>query len=170
MRSIFTLAGILVTVAVIMWAFSKTAIPTAKQGLKTQDDARQLSGRDTDGTPITETFTLEAQSSNGQVKSLLVTSIVPGTAMERYYGLKKGDQIISIGSTSVEAVGDPAIGLAQQAYQEKQPLVVMRDGKEMTLAGGDTAVPGAPAPANPNAPQAPGGVQLPPGVQVPGNN
>lgn len=159
MRSIFTLSGLLITVALIMWAFSRTSIPAAKQGEAARQDAQQISGRDNDGTPVAQTFALEAQSPSGKLKSLLVTSIDPGSAMERYYGLQKGDQITSIGELTVDAFndGDTAIAMAQQAYQEKKALVVIRDGKEMTLAGSDAATP-APSPANP---QQPGGIQVP---------
>jgi len=137
-----------------MWAFSKTAIPVAHQGQAAQKEAEQLSGRDTDGTPVAQTFSLEAQSPNGKLKSLLVTSIVPGSPMERWYGLKKDDQITEIGPLTVEGYndGDTAIAEAQEAYQKKQPLVVIRGGQQLTLAGNADATPSAPAPSNPQQP------------------
>jgi S1-C subfamily serine protease len=147
MRSIFTLAGILVAAGVAMWAFSKTSIPAAQQGQEARKDAEQISGRDTDGTPAGDTMTLEAHSTNGKFDSLLVTDVVAGGAMQRYYGLQRDDQITQIGEVGVKDNNDPdlAIALAKQAYQEKKPLVVLRNGQSVTLAGNPTrAIPGLP--------------------------
>jgi hypothetical protein len=144
MRSIFTLAGILVTAGIIMWAFTKTSIPAAQQGQVIRKDAEQISGRDADGTPVADTMSLEAHSTNGKLDSLWVKDIAIGGAMQRYYGLQKDDQIVEIGEMAVKDCnndGDLAISLAQQAYQEKKPLVVMRNGQHVALAG-QPVVPG----------------------------
>jgi hypothetical protein len=67
--------------------------------------------------------------------------------MQRYYGLQKDDQILQIGEIAVKDNNDPdlAIALAKQAYQEKKPLVVLRNGQNVTLAGApSSAIPGLP--------------------------
>jgi len=143
MRGIFTLAGLLVTAGIVMWAFSRTSIPAAQQGQAMRKDAEQIAGRDTDGTPAGDTMSLEAHSTNGKFDSLLVKDVVAGGAMQRYYGLQKDDQIVQIGDLGVTDNNDPdlAISLAKQVYQEKKPLVVMRNGERVVLAG-TPAVPG----------------------------
>ena len=49
MRMAFGLVSLLVVIAIILVAFSMYTAPVAKQGKKTQDQARQISGRDEEG-------------------------------------------------------------------------------------------------------------------------
>lgn len=146
MRSIFTLAGILVVVAVMMYSFMKTEIPVAQRGQEARKEAEQLAGREADGTAVADHMSLEGHSTNGKLDSILVKDITVGGAMQKYYGLQKDDQIIEVGPIAVKDNNDPdlAIALVQQAYQQKQQLVVMRDGQRVVLAGdapaGGTAV------------------------------
>ncbi len=148
MRSIFTLGGLLITVAVIMYAFTKYEIPVAQRGQDARKDAEQISGRDGDGTPVADTMSLEGHSTNGKLDSIHVKDIAVGGAMQRYYGLQKDDQIVEIGEIAVKDYNDAdlAISLVQQAYQEKKPLVVLRDGQRTVLAGNAAGTPGVTVP------------------------
>jgi type II secretory pathway component PulC len=137
MRSIFSLAGILVVAGVIMWVYSRTEIPTLKQSENATNQAQQLSGHDTDGTPVAQTMTLEAHSTNNKLDGILVKDVLAGGAMERAYGLQKGDLMVQIGPMDVQSWnndGELAISLAQQAYQQSQTIVVMRNGQRVELA------------------------------------
>ena len=136
MRSIFTLAGLLVTAGVIMWVYSKVEIPTLKQGENATNQAQQLSGHDTDGTPVAQTMTLEAHSTNNKLDGILVKDVLAGGAMDRGYELQKGDLMVQVGPMDVQSWnndGDLAISLAQEAYQKSEPIVVMRDGQRVEL-------------------------------------
>ena len=140
MRSIFTLAGILVVVAVMMYSFMKTEIPTAQRGQEARKEAEQIAGREPDGTAVVDPKSLEGHFTNGKLDSIRVKEVAVG-AMQRYYGWQKDDQIVEVGPMGVKDNNDAdlAIALIQQAYQQKQQLVVMRDGQRLTLpsnAGG----------------------------------
>jgi S1-C subfamily serine protease len=136
MRSIFTLAGLLVVAGIIMWVYSKTEIPTLKQSENATNQAQQLSGHDTDGTPVAQTMTLEAHSTNNQLDGILVKDVVAGGAMQRGYGLQKDDLIVEIGPLAVKDMnndGDLAVAEAQEAYQKSEQIVVMRAGQRTEL-------------------------------------
>lgn len=136
MRGIFSLAGLLVIAGLCMWWFSRVDIPAAKQGEDITKQAQQISGRDTDGTPISQTMTLDPQSANGKLTGVLVEKIDAGGAMQQYYGLQPGDLIVEVGSMAMPDMnnnGDLAVSLVQQAYQQQQKLVVMRNGQRIDL-------------------------------------
>src|SRR5690606_13452401 len=99
MRVAFGLVSILVVVAIIVVLFSMTSLETARQGKQTQDVLRPLTGKDDEGRPVMESVSLSPVSSpSGRTNALLVTSIVGGGAMEKYFGLKANDQIIEVGT------------------------------------------------------------------------
>ena len=56
MRAMFGLVALLVSVGIIMWVFSLTSIPTAREGKKAQDEARQISGRGQNGEAATNSM------------------------------------------------------------------------------------------------------------------
>jgi hypothetical protein len=90
--------------------------------------------------------------------------------VDDYYGLKKGDQITSIttqaGLQKINEASndDPEMAKiqVQEAFQGSRPIVVLRDGKQLTLpASADTTAAQAPSavavpqPAQPSQPQTP---------------
>src|SRR6266496_5562599 len=101
MRMIFGLVGLLVVIGVIVWILSSAYLPHTHQVLKLreriQPQVQQIAGQDTDRGDARQTISLDAENTGGgKMKSVVVTQIKPGGAMERYFGLQKGDSIVEI--------------------------------------------------------------------------
>jgi hypothetical protein len=142
MRMVFGLAGLLVTLGVIVWVIIVTmpatekAVTTVKQQ---KDVVRQIAGQDAQGARATDSIKLAPETSGGKLTSVLVTQVAPGGVMETHYGLKRNDSIVQMGSqgymqdvkemVSVESAKDSLL----RSYQENQPIVVIRDEKRITL-------------------------------------
>lgn len=152
MRAMFGLVSLLVTMGIILWLFSMYSIPTAREGKKAQDEARQISGRGEDGRAAISSFKVEPQLRGNRLQALDVTDVTPGGALAGY-GLQKGDQIIQINGTKVGDLSNNDAELAKaqvhDAFRASQPIVVMRGGREITLPQGDGSSP--PAPGAPHA-------------------
>jgi S1-C subfamily serine protease len=158
MRMAIGLAGILVTMGVIIWIMSAITLPSAKQAIdvkkKVTPQAEQWAGHTTDGTRAVDTMKVKAEhSSSGRMTGLLVTDVADGGAMQTYFGLQKGDVITEIGPLSVRDQGDAgtAKDLVVDQYQRSGQITVRRDGKEVKLPLPKSAN----APATPGAPAAP---------------
>jgi hypothetical protein len=159
MRAMFGLAALLVGVAVMFYLFTKDTAETLRVAKPMQDQAQQMAGRGQDGQSAMNSFKVDPQQRGSQLDALLVTDVTPGGAADTFYGLKKGDRIVSIttqaGLQKVNEVsnGDPDMAkamLAQESFAGSLPIVVMRDGKQLTLpASAAPAVTNAPA-ANPS--------------------
>jgi hypothetical protein len=138
------LAAILITIAVIVWIMSSFWIPQAQQAIavnKTiKPKVQQIAGQDSDGQDARTTIKLDSESTGGKMTSVIVTDIDTEGAMARYFGLKKGDSIVEIAPQggvlmSVKDMGGPGEAKDQllSAYQNSQPIVVVREGQKMTL-------------------------------------
>ena len=164
MRVAFGLVSLLVVIAIIMLVFSMYEAPVLKRGKTAQDDARQIAGRDEDNLPVTHAVTLDAKDRNGRMESVVVTSVAPGSTIEKHYGLQAGDEIVQLGQLPVKGYmnsADEAKDFLLSAYQRNEPVVVMRGFEQLTLPldpGTASAVivpPAAgPQPARPDASQA----------------
>ena len=158
MRAAFGLVSLLVVVAIILILFSMYSIPAAKRGKVAQEQARQIAGRDEDNAPVTDAVTLDAKDRNGKMEGAVVTSITPGSALQKRYGLQNGDVILEMGPLSVKenmSSASEAKDFLLDAYQKDQAVVVMRGSERFTLpqdmARAAAATARAPAPgANPN--------------------
>ena len=139
MRMAIGLAGILVTLGVIVWIMSAITLPATKQALDTRDKVQpqveQIAGHSADGTRAVDTVQVRGQSRNGKLSSIVVTSVVEGAAMDKYFGLKKGDEIREIGPLSVSDMDSPeaAKDMLVDQYQRSGQITVVRDGKELKL-------------------------------------
>jgi hypothetical protein len=163
MRAAFGLVSLLVVMAIILLLFSMYSIPAAKQGKVAQNQARQIAGLDEDNVPVTDAVTLDAQDRNGRMEGAVVTSITPGSALQKRYGLQNGDVILEMGPLSVKnnmSSAPEAKDFLLDAYQKNQPVVVMRGWERLTLpqdmaraAGAADRAP-APSPAAAPAPAA----------------
>src|SRR6188768_31926 len=102
MRVAFGLVSLLVVVAIILLVFSMYEAPVLKRGKSAQDDARQIAGRDEDNAPVTDAITLDAKDRNGQMLAAVVTSVTPGSTIEKHYGIQKGDEILVLGQLTVK--------------------------------------------------------------------
>jgi hypothetical protein len=167
MRMMFGLVGVLVLAGVIAYwwgpggGLDKTH-QDIKTGQKMTEAVSQIAGRDTQtGGRAWDSAELEILTSNGRPASLLVASVVPGGAYERYFGLKKDDVIRSVEyqgyQKAVKDMDDAREGRDQlsEAFQRRGTIVVVRGGKEMTLplpVVAPAPTPGAPAaaPAQPD--------------------
>jgi hypothetical protein len=166
MRAMFGLVSLLVGVAVLFYLFTKDTSETLRVSKPMQEQARQMSGRGEDGGSAMDSFKVEPQSQGSQLRALLVTDVKPGGAADTFYGLKKGDLIIDISTAAgLQKINDASNGdpemakamLAQESFQASRPIVVMRDGKQLTLPASAApapiaSTPVAPAPASPASP------------------
>jgi len=182
MRVAFGLVSLLVVVAIILLVFSMYKAPVLKRGKSAQDDARQIAGRDEDNAPVTDAITLDAKDRNGQMLAAVVTSVTPGSTIEKHYGIQKGDEILVLGQLTVKGnmqSADEAKDYLLYAYQRNEPVVVMRGSQKLTLpmdpavAAAAASTPPAPTPAAdasqaaapqtetpaPPAPKKPGGLE-----------
>jgi hypothetical protein len=184
-RYTFGLVGLLVGVAVLVWAFAENTAPMSKVAVKTQDQARQMAGRDeATGESAADALALEPARRGGKVIGMRVKTVAAGSAMQKFYGLHANDVITQAGDLPLaEPFGgdEPlASGMILEAYKASKPLEVQRGGQKLTLpqpanaaaaatppTAATTADPlalpaatPAPSPAQaPAAPAQPGGLQ-----------
>ena len=129
------LVALLVVVAILLLLYVRIAIPIAKTGQTIKPQVQQLAGTDENGTRVSSTYELKAVFGRG----LKVIDMAPNSAMRRYYGLEKGDLIVVVNArggvpmTIKETDADTLKEFVAAAYQEKQPLVIERNGKQITL-------------------------------------
>jgi len=143
MRGAFGLVSLLIVILIVMYVFDKIEYPELKTAQTTAiPEAQQLSGHDMNGVPAMDSFRSEEYDRGNQFAGIKITSVMPGGAMDTYYGLKQGDIVLDIGGLDVTALGDfgSANGELQQAYQEQRPLTVDRNGQQITLPLPNTPV------------------------------
>jgi hypothetical protein len=141
-----------------------------KQGQLAQQQASQISGHTMDDVPIEDTIKLDEVDSGGQFRRLKVISITAQTPMDTAYGLKPNDEITRVGDLGVSDNNDAGLAkaLVYEAYSRNQPLVILRNGQEITLTPrtpltfNHPDLFGAPgATVNPSAPVIPQGSSIP---------
>src|SRR5438105_3995388 len=161
MRMAFSLLGILVTLGVIIMIMHFVYLPSIQQAASANKSMRpkvqQISGHDVDGEDARKTISLDEESSNGKINSVVVTAIDPFGAMARYFGLQTGDAIVEIAPQGGALMPVKEMSSASEAkdqllsaYQNSQQIVIVRDGKKMTLPA--AATPAVPAAAANNSP------------------
>ena len=141
MRIAFGLIGLLVTVGVIVMIMStvlEKEQTVISAGEKAREEVTQIGGYGEDMTPAANSATIEQQQSDaGKLESLVVKDVVTGGALEKHFGLKAGDVIIEVNGMKVRETpgNDPELSKAWliEAYQKKQPIVVVRNNKRLTL-------------------------------------
>jgi hypothetical protein len=183
MRYAFGLVSLLVTTAIIVWLFAKYEIPVAQRGKQAQDEVQPITGKTAEGIPAKDSIKVDGQTVNGELRSLLVTSVTPNGYFDQYYGLKVGDKVLQINGVDIGtmSVNDTGMAEANLWQVESRPITILRGTQTLTLnatdgtlgtpggASATPASPGTPAPPAPAAP-APGGPSipgLPSGIQVP---
>ena len=153
MRMAIGLAGILVTMGVIIWIMSQITLPATKQALDVKKQVtpkvEQMAGHTSDGTRAVDTVQVKREERNGRLSALLVTEVVEGAAMDQHFGLKQGDAIIEIGPLAVKDMGavDEAKDYLVAEYQRSGTITVRRDGKEVKLPLPAESKPAAATPA-----------------------
>lgn len=154
MRMAFGLAGLLVTVAIMAYVWSFYTQGVSNSAAQVRPVAEQIAGVESGDLTghVSEHIKLsEYAGPNGKLKAITVNQIDSGSSMQAYYGLRPGDQIIEVGVMRVQDMdGGLAIAMVQEAYQRKQPLAVVRDGRRLDLPQARSApAPVAPPVANP---------------------
>jgi hypothetical protein len=139
MRMAIGLAGVLVTIGVVVWIMSAITLPSTKAALdakkRVQPQVEQMAGHTANGTRAVDTVQVKGQSRGGKLSALVVTSVVEGAAMDKYFGLKRDDAIKEIGPLSVSDMDSPdaAKDFLVAEYQRSGQITVTRDGKDVKL-------------------------------------
>lgn len=160
MRMAIGLAGILVTIGVIAWIWSAVTLPATKQALDTRERVRpqveQIAGHTADGTRAADTLQVQPLERGGRLSAIVVTDVVEGAAMDKHFGLRRGDEIIEIGPLSVKEMGaaDEAKDYLVAEYQRSGTITVRRDGAKIKLPLPDSARKAASPAAAPATPAA----------------
>jgi len=150
MRAVFGLAGVLITIGVIVWIMSKTWLPYTQtvvhEGNKAKEQAALIAGRDLEsGLTNQQSITLSEEMHAGHLESILVTGIIAEGPMAKNFGLLRNDSIVMINDQKVRDAsnddGELAKALIYEASQRQWTLTVVRDGNRMTLP----VVPAKPA-------------------------
>src|ERR1019366_812308 len=140
MRAGIGIISILIAIAIIlMVAFSGPGggyVPTVtKAGNVANSEAAQLSGKDENGVRAQDSIALEADMPGSKLRGLIVKNILPGGPMQTVYSLVKGDEITGTAQLSFRGDTDAELDkdLVFEAYGKNQPLVILRNGRELTL-------------------------------------
>ncbi len=140
MRYGFGLLSLLIGVAILFYiSFGGEHGGEVGVTMQAQKDmtvqGNQIAGRAQDGSPIESTIQLDEVDSGGSFRRLKVVSIMPGTPMDTAYGLKPGDEITRVGGLGIADNNDAGLAktLVYSAYQDNQPIVILRNDQEITL-------------------------------------
>ena len=160
MRMAFGLIGLLVAIGVVVMIMNtvlKKEQTVISVGNEAREEVKQIGGYSEDMTPAANSATIEQkQSESGKLESLVVKDVVTGGALEKYFGLKAGDVIIEVNGMKVSETPGSDAELSKawliEAYQKKQPIVVVRDQKRVTLPQAGAAPTPAATPAAGTAP------------------
>ena len=175
MRMAFGLVSLLVTLGIIILVMSMMmdkqtgSLPVA---LQAREQAKQIAGVGQDGEAATQSAFFEEDHSGGKFSKLITRQVRRGGAYDTYFGLLPGDEVVEIGQggslmkVSDISNGDPdlARALVSDAYARQQQIVVVRNGRRLTLpAAPGTAVAAGPGgfPTTAPTPPAAAGQQQP---------
>lgn len=156
------LIGLLIVVFVIMYLQAENAQTVLTAAKPMQQTAQRLAGEDSNGMKVADSITLDPVASGSRTDALLVKAIVPQGPMAMYFGLQAGDQIIEVGPQRVRDIGDDELAkdLVLESRARAWPLVIIRNGTEMTLPAGKPASP-TPGLSSPGQSATPGNAPAP---------
>src|SRR5437868_4311832 len=117
MRMVFGLAGLLITIGVIIWIMKTVILPYDKavitQGKHARQQAAQLAGIDeATGMHVGDSITLAEQTSGSHLSSILVSALVPNGPMANHFGLMRDDTITAINDFKVRDLDDGELAKA----------------------------------------------------------
>ena len=149
MRMLFGLGSLLVVIGLIAWYMGKAELPAVETGQKIKPEVEQIAGRDENGQDASQSATFSEESNGAKLADLKVETVSPGGAYEKYFGLKVGDQIVTVVQNGVDQNASDTDGKSmeafiQTAYQSAGTLKIRRPGQgAMTLpVGGSKGLPG----------------------------
>jgi hypothetical protein len=104
------------------------------QGKVLGSQAQQLNGKDENNISAQDSIVLEDVMAGSELRGEKVVSLIPGGPMATAYGLEPGDQVIQAEQMDLRGSdGSLAKTLVVESYSKNQPLVVLRNGQELTL-------------------------------------
>jgi hypothetical protein len=139
------LAGLLITIGVIVWIMGKAELPYDQAALhasqKATDQIQQISGRDENGNNIETTYSVFADTRNdGKLQDLQVTQLAPGSPLAQYFGLQKDDVILACIDghtvrTDMAGLNDDRAGkdAIWDAYTTQGQMIVQRGDQQLAL-------------------------------------
>jgi hypothetical protein len=136
MRGALGLVSVLVCGVIVAYVWANYTATVSHSGTKATDQATQLSGHGADGKSALESIkTTPELDASGHLKSLVVSECKPDGAMDKFYGFKKGDKIISEGQyeLAMNPDADTASAMLLEAYKQFASVEVIRDGKKISL-------------------------------------
>jgi hypothetical protein len=130
MKAGFGLVALMVTIAILAYVWSMYTSEVSNVSQPAVRQAEQVAGFDEGGGKrAKDTIKTEPVMANGKLRGLLVTDLDAGGAMERYYGLKRDDQILAVGP--IDFRGESDAGLAEamlaESRQRDAEITVKRD-------------------------------------------
>lgn len=130
------LLGLLIAVGIAMYLYGESASTVAKTNKVIQPQANQITGRGPDAAPASSSVTLDAKMKNGKTEALLVTGVTAGGALDQYFSLQVGDEIVQVGDFKVKDLNDDAMAEAMvfEAAQRGHTITVRRGGQLTPLA------------------------------------
>lgn len=168
MKAAFGLAGLLITVGIIVWLMSISVGRTSQalhESKTMQDTIVPMTGRNADGSKIADTITLEQFTPPGSTKAtgLLVSRVDPANVLATRYGLRQFDVITQVGPILVRDELGTAEAMVQEAAGRGYELKVTRGDQQLTLPQpGGAAAPATPGqPGNPQPAPPPSGATNP---------
>lgn len=156
MRAGIGLVGLLITMAIILYLLAGRGC-TGRSYLGTLADvkkekgewAQQIGGKDTTGRPFHESLTIEEWPETGALRGFQVSNVDPLGPAATHYALQNGDIILEIGSQDVGGAiinsTDSGRDFLTDGFARGAPLVVRRNGQEITLPPGGASTPGLPS-------------------------
>jgi hypothetical protein len=160
----FGLLSVLITVAIMLYMSANEASVTIPAGIQARAEVSQFAGVDQNGNRVEDSYTLDPQTraADGRLKCLVVSRLDPQSPLKSFFGLQKGDQIITSiyqavnFNVSDEADAEDAELKVREAYVHSGQLIVMRGGQQITLPDATTKANqnnSAAQGANPQQPQ-----------------
>jgi len=105
-----------------------------QSGKVANQQAQQMSGRDENNMPVGDSIVLEDEMVGNELRGEKVVSVVAGGAFATAYGLQPGDEIIQAEQMDLRGSdAGMAKALVVESYSKNSPLVIRRNGQEMTL-------------------------------------
>ncbi len=149
MRGMFGLVALLAAcgVVILFWTKAQHPADVAKKGMEAQENARQIAG-------VSFLDSIKVNPVEGNRPYLAVVWLDPAGPAVTQYGFMLNDQIVEIGSMSIDTLGGASIAKDMIVEPTRNPdpskrgtFVVLRAGQRITLPGGAT-VGGASTPMN----------------------
>lgn len=144
MKAGFGLAGLLITIGVIVWFMGHGGLQHTHETLKAGDKARsqvnQIAGNDpSTGQRASQSADLQPVTDKGRLTGILVTRVDAEGAYGKYFGLQRNDLIVGVEyqgfRQTMKDLGTETDAKLQvdEAFRRQGSLTVLRNDKEMLL-------------------------------------